>query len=705
MYRTFNIPVRYLQGILFFRLMSLGESHNEEVLSKDEIFLNKIRDYVIRNISSEKFSLEALVLELGYSRSQVHKKLKKITGKSLSVFVREIRLEEALKLLKAKAGTASEIAYRTGFSSPAYFNQCFNDYFGITPGEASKQEIQKQESLKAGSKKGSSSIAIKWKLRPVFFIIVVLLLAVIILVYPKIFNRDRPGQLGAEGKITVAVMPFLNMTNDTTKNYCEKGIQILIANNLSYNNEIHIRQSDIINNLLEAKGITNYTSLTPSIASLISRKLDAGIFITGSIIPTGPGVRITAQLINSRTKEIIKPFQIEGPKAEENIILMTDSLSAQINNFLINTVLHKELNQGYRPFSSTSSPEALRKYILGRNALLSGDTPTAIEYGLEAIKIDSNFIAASVGLLWVYNNHRIYDQAKKMCLKLYAKRNQMTRYDEARINWIYAWLFETPRESIMALKQLLEIDDQNPGTYSLLGQSYLRLDEYEKAILEYEKALDLHKKWDSKPGSLYYLYLGQVFHETGQYRKERKLYRKAEKDFPVGDPIIREYFLRNQAILELSEGKTEAANEYIEKYKTILKESSESEADIKAGLGSIYRRAELFDEAEEYYRKALELEPESPGRLNSLAWLLIEYKGNITEGMGLIEKALELSPDSYVYLDTKGWGLYKQGKYQEAYDMLQKSCDLLMENAVYNHDYFLHLEAAKKDVASQNNVH
>ena len=206
--------------------MSPGESHKEEELSKDEIFLNKIRDYVIINISSEGFSLEALVLELGYSRSQVHKKLKKITGKSLSVFVREIRLEEALKLLKAKAGTASDIAYRTGFSSPAYFNQCFNDYFGITPGEASKQEIQKPESLKAGSKKGSFSIPIKWKLRPVIIIIAVLLLAVIILVYPKIFNRDRLGQLGAQGKITVAVMPFLNMTNDTTWNIWQNGIKM-----------------------------------------------------------------------------------------------------------------------------------------------------------------------------------------------------------------------------------------------------------------------------------------------------------------------------------------------------------------------------------------------------------------------------------------------------------------------------------------------
>ena len=291
--------------------MSPGESHKEEELSKDEIFINKIRYYVIRNISSEEFSLEALVLELGYGRSQVHKKLKKITGKSLSIFVREIRLEEALKLLKAKAGTASDIAYRTGFSSPAYFNQCFNDYFGITPGEASKQEIQKPESLKAGSKQGSFSKPIKRKLRPVIIIIAVLLLAVIILVYPKIFNRDRLGQLGAQGKITVAVMPFLNMTNDTTWNIWQNGIKDELITHLTNSKELKVRQTESIDYLIQSKGLTNYAPITPSIAHAISRELDADVFISGSIKQAGDKIRINAQIFDSKTKETLKSFQID----------------------------------------------------------------------------------------------------------------------------------------------------------------------------------------------------------------------------------------------------------------------------------------------------------------------------------------------------------------------------------------------------------
>ena len=68
--------------------------------------------------------------------------------------------------------------------------------------------------------------------------------------------------------------------------------------------------------------------------------------------------------------------------------------------------------------------------------------------------------------------------------------------------------------------------------------------------------------------------------------------------------------------------------------------------------------------------------------------------------MELIDKALKLSPDNYLLLDTKGWGLYKQGKYQEALDFIQKSWDL---KPIYNHEIYLHLQEVKKAVANQKN--
>jgi Tfp pilus assembly protein PilF len=118
----------------------------------------------------------------------------------------------------------------------------------------------------------------------------------------------------------------------------------------------------------------------------------------------------------------------------------------------------------------------------------------------------------------------------------------------------------------------------------------------------------------------------------------------------------------------------------------------------------IYSEAGVLNKAEEDYRKALSLEPQNVVRLNNLALFLIDKELNNNQGMELVDMALKLSPDNYESLHVKGWGLYKQDKYQEALELLQKSWNLRMKNAVYYHEAYLHLEAAKKAVANQKNI-
>lgn len=260
----------------------------------------------------------------------------------------------------------------------------------------------------------------------------------------------------------------------------------------------------------------------------------------------------------------------------------------------------------------------------------------------------------------------------------------------------HAIYFGTPQESIKYLRQLLDIDDEDPIVYYLIGLHFIFLSQFEQAIPALEKSLEIHLKWGGVilwPPN--YTQLGNAYHQTGQYRKERRLYKRAEKDFP-DDPAI----ISRQAILAMAQGKTKQAEEYLEKFETIMKDQGASETFIETRLGWIYEDAGMIDKAGEHFRKALFLEPENPWTMNNLANLLIEQDLDIEEGMGLMEKALEIRPDHYTFLHTKGWGLYKQGKYQEALEVLQKSWDLRREQAVYDHEAYLHLEEAKKAVAS-----
>jgi tetratricopeptide (TPR) repeat protein len=501
-------------------------------------------------------------------------------------------------------------------------------------------------------------------------------------------------QKSSEGRISVAVIPFHNLTNDTTLNVWQDGIQEILITVLSNSEELKVRQVESTSSLIESNGIKDYASITPFVAGKISQKLNADVFIYGSIKQSTSIIRLNAQLIDSKTTETFKSFQIDGTTGK--ILQMIDSLSADVRNFLIISKLGKEIAPDIKHLASTSSPEAYRDFIYGKNAFIKGDYPTAVNLLSQAIAVDSNFTFATIMLSFAYGNQGFYDQAKKLCLRIYEKRDQMPLQQKIYTNWSYAAFFETPAEEIKYLRQFLEIDDQEPLFYFVLGESYIKLEQYDKAVPEYEKALEIYSKWGSKPVWVqYYLKLGSAYHKTGQYKKEKQLYKIAEENFPEDWEMI-----YRKTVLSLAEGDTISANRYLDKFRSINRNASVSEPDIMIKLGDLYWDAALLHKTEEYYRQALMLEPESPEKLNRMAWFLIENDRNIDEGLRLIDKALEIKPTNYNYIDTKGWGLYKKGKMKEALTFLEKSWDL---SPTYSHTLYLHIQEVKKAVAAQKN--
>jgi len=218
--------------------------------------------------------------------------------------------------------------------------------------------------------------------------------------------------------------------------------------------------------------------------------------------------------------------------------------------------------------------------------------------------------------------------------------------------------------------------------------------QYNNAIPELEKMLDIYKSWNTKPmNSGFYENPIVAYHITGNYKKEKELLKKAFKDFP-DDPQL----IRRQAILSLSEKDTVSAKRYIKKFFDMHNSDSWSEAYVANRLGSIYDEAGYPKRAETYYRKALSLEPVNPLRLNNLGYYLINRDINPAEGLDLTHKAVNLNPESFEFLDSEGWGLFKLGKYEEALKLLEKSDSL---KPMYNYELSFHLEAVRKAIANQ----
>jgi signal transduction histidine kinase/ligand-binding sensor domain-containing protein/DNA-binding response OmpR family regulator len=126
---------RMLQEKFGAGIAILEKPQKEKLSCLDEQFMNRIMLVIEEHIAEEEFSIEEFGKDVGMSRSQMHRKLKALTGKSASVYLRTVRLIKAKQLIEEKKGTISEISYQVGFSSPAYFSRCFKDEFGRAPSE------------------------------------------------------------------------------------------------------------------------------------------------------------------------------------------------------------------------------------------------------------------------------------------------------------------------------------------------------------------------------------------------------------------------------------------------------------------------------------------------------------------------------------------------------------------------------------------
>lgn len=101
-------------------------------------FLVKAEGAILDHLEEEDFSVDHLAEAMCLSRSQVHRKIKALTGKSTSIYIRLIRLRKAKELMAAGDLTISEVAYGVGFKSPVYFSQIFKKTFGESPTKSQK---------------------------------------------------------------------------------------------------------------------------------------------------------------------------------------------------------------------------------------------------------------------------------------------------------------------------------------------------------------------------------------------------------------------------------------------------------------------------------------------------------------------------------------------------------------------------------------
>lgn len=117
-----------------------------------DTFMDKLKEIIKGRLDDPEFSIDQVCLEIKASRSQLHRKVKAATGLSTSLFIRQMRMEQAKLLLDTTHLNISQIAYQVGISSPQNFSKYFIETYGISPSTYRKsQHITTETSVEESS--------------------------------------------------------------------------------------------------------------------------------------------------------------------------------------------------------------------------------------------------------------------------------------------------------------------------------------------------------------------------------------------------------------------------------------------------------------------------------------------------------------------------------------------------------------------------
>lgn len=264
--------------------------------SKDEKFLLKLENLVLQHLEDEDFGVQELAREAGYSRSQLYRRIKLLVGVSTSVFIRRIRLKEALEMLRHDEATTSEIAYRVGFHSPSYFHRCFQNFYGITPGsfkevcQREREYIPNQESpsptppVEAPAPIGKRNNFVKKSILSLTLIV----LSVVIIIANFLPEETTETPV----RPTIAVLPFAYLSAQEETRYFADGM----ADNLI----LSLAALDTLK-VISRTTSENYRDREGRSVREIAEALDAEYLIEGSVQCLGNRARIQIKIIHAKS--------------------------------------------------------------------------------------------------------------------------------------------------------------------------------------------------------------------------------------------------------------------------------------------------------------------------------------------------------------------------------------------------------------------
>jgi len=444
-------------------------------------FLDKIFQLIEDNIDNEHFSVEDLARHADLSRSMLHRKLIKLTGKSATYLITEKRLIRAKELLESDVATAAEIAYKVGFNSPSYFNKVFKNYFQVSPGDVRKgvlilspQAFSDHQSLARHVTPGKIS-------RPGSIILIALLAVVSAgtgMYY--LFRKDKPVEK------SIAILPFDDLSSDRNSQYLADGIVEDLLNRIAQINGLKVI-SRTSSEMFRDKG----NKSVPDIAEI----LGVSYILEGTVQREGNNIRINIQLIDAKKDDHILSNKYD--RKLDEVFKIQSEISNQIASELSLVLTDRQKNALEQ--NKTRNLKALEYYQMGRfqsNKRWIEGYNKSIEYYEKAIAEDPEYGLAYAGLADTYH--------------LMALQGWMDKK-------------EGKDKAVELAMKALELDPELAEAHSVLASLYTYVDwNWEQSEKEFHQAIKLNPNYSTA-----HFYYSCLLCITGRPDKAREYINKA----------------------------------------------------------------------------------------------------------------------------------------------------------------------------------
>lgn len=587
----------------------------------DTAFIKQLKEHIKRNLSNEKFGVSELAATIGMSRSNLLRRIQKEQNCSASQFIRNIRLEEAMLLIKEKDKTVSEISFLVGFGSTSYFIKCFREHYGYSPGEAGKQKHEEH----IATTKPLRKINTWW------FAVSALLIVISILSY--LYSQKQKATVLEK---SIAVLPFVNDSNDSTNIYVVNGLMESILNNLQSLKNLKVVSRTSVEKFRESK------LSIPEIAE----ELNVNYIVEGSGQKIGNQIMLSVQLIQADKDKHLWAQQYNRELAD--IFQIQQEVAQKIASAVEIVISPDEQNRLEQ--KPTDNMQAYDLFLKGVEQL-NKETELGLSNGIsllrQAVQEDDKF-ARAYGVLSIayyyqdllmankqFNDSLIYFADKAL---LYDPELPQALTGKA----LYYLRSNNHQQAIDYLEKALEYNPNSAMVINTLSDIYTNHLPDTQKYLEYALRgirLDINS-YDSLTASYIYLHLSNALVQNGFVDEAIESINSSLNYNPnnLFSEYVKAYVLY-------------AKNKDLDQTKTMLVNALAKDStrfDIMLEVGNICYYQRNWEEAYTYFEKYLRIKEYLNLEMNSHKNLEIAY---VYQKMDQFLKAEELIREYKTYAD------------------------------------------------------